>query len=93
LKFTTFYITFKYFFQRRGAASFAAEASVIVKSIMEPFACERAQADRLCDVFIYISVGIVKAIGDDVRNLKSGDRVVIPSTIACGYCTFIRRRY
>ncbi|HXU80206.1 MAG TPA: alcohol dehydrogenase catalytic domain-containing protein, partial [Polyangia bacterium] len=29
-------------------------------------------------------VGVVEQLGDDVRNLNVGDRVVIPSTIACG---------
>ncbi len=31
-------------------------------------------------------VGIVKQIGSDVHNFKVGDRVIIPSTIACGHC-------
>jgi threonine dehydrogenase-like Zn-dependent dehydrogenase len=38
-------------------------------------------------------VGIVEEIGDDVRNLNVGDRVVIPSTIACGYCSYCRAGY
>ena len=38
-------------------------------------------------------VGIVEAIGNDVRNLEIGDRVVIPSTIACGYCSYCRAGY
>src|SRR5436189_2702595 len=38
-------------------------------------------------------VGIVEAIGEDVRNLDIGDRVVIPSTIACGYCSYCRAGY
>ena len=38
-------------------------------------------------------VGIVEEIGADVRNLKVGDRVVIPSTIACGYCSYCRSGY
>ncbi|MFC3291163.1 zinc-dependent alcohol dehydrogenase [Modicisalibacter luteus] len=38
-------------------------------------------------------VGIVEAIGDDVRNLSIGDRVVIPSTIACGACSYCRAGY
>lgn len=33
-------------------------------------------------------VGIVEALGDEVRNLQVGDRVVIPSTIACGNCVY-----
>lgn len=35
-------------------------------------------------------VGVVEEIGDQVRNLVPGDRVVIPSTIACGYCSYCR---
>lgn len=35
-------------------------------------------------------VGIVEALGSDVRNLRVGDRVVIPSTIACGNCSYCR---
>ncbi len=35
-------------------------------------------------------VGIVEELGEDVRNLKVGDRVVIPSTIACGNCAYCR---
>jgi threonine dehydrogenase-like Zn-dependent dehydrogenase len=38
-------------------------------------------------------VGIVEQIGKNVRNLSVGDRVVIPSTIACGYCSYCRAGY
>jgi threonine dehydrogenase-like Zn-dependent dehydrogenase len=38
-------------------------------------------------------VGIVEEIGAQVRNYKRGDRVVIPSTIACGYCSYCRAGY
>ena len=38
-------------------------------------------------------VGIVEEIGADVRNLRVGDRVVIPSTIACGACSYCRAGY
>jgi Threonine dehydrogenase and related Zn-dependent dehydrogenases len=38
-------------------------------------------------------VGIVEEVGKDCRNLKPGDRVVIPSTIACGYCSYCRAGY
>jgi threonine dehydrogenase-like Zn-dependent dehydrogenase len=38
-------------------------------------------------------VGIVEELGSDVRNLKVGDRVVIPSTIACGSCSYCRAGY
>lgn len=39
------------------------------------------------------AVGIVQEVGRDVRNFKAGDRVVIPSTIACGYCSYCRAGY
>ena len=35
-------------------------------------------------------VGVVEALGDDVRNLSVGDRVIIPSTIGCGSCSYCR---
>ncbi|MFC4278569.1 zinc-dependent alcohol dehydrogenase [Achromobacter aloeverae] len=38
-------------------------------------------------------VGIVEQLGPQVRNLNVGDRVVIPSTIACGYCSYCRAGY
>lgn len=38
-------------------------------------------------------VGIVEDVGKNVRNLKPGDRVVIPSTIGCGYCGYCRSGY
>jgi threonine dehydrogenase-like Zn-dependent dehydrogenase len=38
-------------------------------------------------------VGVIEQIGDGVRNLSVGDRVVIPSTIACGYCSYCRAGY
>jgi len=38
-------------------------------------------------------VGIVEEIGRKVRNLSLGDRVVIPSTIGCGNCSYCRAGY
>ncbi len=38
-------------------------------------------------------VGIIEEAGRAVRNLKKGDRVLIPSTIACGYCSYCRAGY
>ncbi|HEY0525792.1 MAG TPA: zinc-dependent alcohol dehydrogenase [Stellaceae bacterium] len=38
-------------------------------------------------------VGVVEQVGDAVRNLSVGDRVVIPSTIACGSCSYCRAGY
>lgn len=38
-------------------------------------------------------VGVVHELGSEVRNLRPGDRVVIPSTIACGTCSYCRAGY
>jgi threonine dehydrogenase-like Zn-dependent dehydrogenase len=35
-------------------------------------------------------VGVVEEVGRAARNLSPGDRVVIPSTIACGNCSYCR---
>lgn len=37
--------------------------------------------------------GVIEEIGADVRNLNIGDRVVIPSTIACRVCSCCRSGY
>jgi len=39
------------------------------------------------------AVGIVEEVGKDVRNFRPGDRVVVPSTISCGYCAYCRAGY
>ncbi len=38
-------------------------------------------------------IGIVREVGKNVRNLAPGDRVVVGSTIACGYCSYCRASY
>jgi threonine dehydrogenase-like Zn-dependent dehydrogenase len=37
--------------------------------------------------------GVVEDTGEHVRNLVAGERVVIPSTIACGTCSYCRAGY
>ena len=37
-------------------------------------------------------VGVVEEVGEDVRNLDVGDRVVIGSTIGCGYVLLLPGR-
>ena len=36
------------------------------------------------------AVGIIEEVGPQVRNLNVGDRVVVGSTIGCGYCFYCR---
>ncbi|GGQ01699.1 zinc-dependent alcohol dehydrogenase [Streptomyces roseolilacinus] len=39
------------------------------------------------------AVGIVEEVGQGVRNFRAGDRVVVPSTVACGTCSYCRAGY
>jgi threonine dehydrogenase-like Zn-dependent dehydrogenase len=39
------------------------------------------------------AVGVIEELGPQVRNFSVGDRVVIPSTIACGRCVYCRAGY
>ena len=38
-------------------------------------------------------VGVVEEVSPMVRNLRRGDRVVVPSTIGCGSCNYCRAGY
>ncbi|MGD6804438.1 glutathione-dependent formaldehyde dehydrogenase [Rossellomorea vietnamensis] len=37
-------------------------------------------------------MGIVEEVGPDVKNLKKGDRVIIPFNIACGECIYCKNQ-
>src|SRR6201985_1161068 len=37
-------------------------------------------------------MGVVEAAGKAVNNLRPGDRVVVPFTIACGSCAFCKKK-
>lgn len=39
------------------------------------------------------AVGVVEEVGPAVRGFSPGDRVVIPSTISCGTCSYCRSGY
>ena len=43
------------------------------------------------DVLGHEPMGIVEEVGSAVTNLKPGDRVVIPFTVACGHCYMCER--
>ena len=38
-------------------------------------------------------VGVIEEVGPDVRNLQVGDRIVVPSTLGCGFCAYCRAGY
>jgi threonine dehydrogenase-like Zn-dependent dehydrogenase len=44
------------------------------------------------DVLGHEFMGIVEETGKGVTNLKRGDRVVVPFTIACGSCLFCKKK-
>lgn len=44
------------------------------------------------DVLGHEFMGIVEEVGKGVSNLRRGDRVVIPFTIACGNCLFCKKK-
>ncbi|GAA3997826.1 alcohol dehydrogenase catalytic domain-containing protein [Streptomyces plumbiresistens] len=39
------------------------------------------------------AVGVVEETGSGVRSFRPGDRVVVPSTVACGTCGYCRAGY
>jgi threonine dehydrogenase-like Zn-dependent dehydrogenase len=44
------------------------------------------------DVLGHEPMGEVVEVGSDVKNLKVGDRVVVPFTISCGECFFCKKQ-
>ena len=44
------------------------------------------------DILGHEFMGIVEETGKEVTNLRRGDRVVVPFTIACGNCEFCRKK-
>ena len=43
------------------------------------------------DILGHEPMGIVEEVGPSITNLKKGDRVVVPFTIACGRCFFCEK--
>jgi threonine dehydrogenase-like Zn-dependent dehydrogenase len=43
------------------------------------------------DVLGHEPMGVVEEVGSAVKNLKKGDRVVVPFTISCGSCWFCQK--
>ncbi|MBS9720645.1 glutathione-dependent formaldehyde dehydrogenase [Tianweitania sp. BSSL-BM11] len=46
-----------------------------------------------CDVIGHEAMGEVVEVGSEAGDLKVGDRVVVPFTIACGECFFCKRGF
>ncbi len=44
------------------------------------------------DVLGQEAVGVVEEVGGDVTHIRPGDRVVVPSNVACGWCPQCRDR-
>jgi len=44
------------------------------------------------DVLGHEPMGIVEEVGSEVRNLRKGDRIVVPFTISCGDCFFCQKQ-
>ncbi len=44
------------------------------------------------DILGHEFMGIVEEVGREVANLRRGDRVVVPFTIACGQCFFCKQK-
>ncbi len=43
------------------------------------------------DILGHEFMGVVEAVGDNVRNVRVGERVLVPFTISCGGCGFCKR--
>ncbi|HEX4285424.1 MAG TPA: zinc-dependent alcohol dehydrogenase [Terracidiphilus sp.] len=44
------------------------------------------------DIMGHEFMGVVEEVGNEVTNLRRGDRVVVPFTIACGRCLFCKKK-
>lgn len=44
------------------------------------------------DIMGHEFMGVVEDMGPEVKNLKRGDRVIVPFLIACGHCFFCDRK-
>jgi threonine dehydrogenase-like Zn-dependent dehydrogenase len=45
------------------------------------------------DILGHEPMGIVEEVGPEVKNIKAGDRVVIPFNISCGHCWMCEQKF
>jgi len=48
---------------------------------------------RQGEIIGHEGVGVVEEVGRDIRNFKSGDRVLLSAVLGCGSCAYCRKGY
>src|ERR1700722_2943542 len=54
---------------------------------------EGRTSSEIGTVFGHENMGVIEKVGDAVKSVKVGDRVVIPFNVACGFCMNCERGF